>query len=59
MKFKINDLEFKINSLEVELENATTIEERRLKEKQIETKELLLHDLNTQLQRKQSLGKSI
>jgi hypothetical protein len=56
LTLKINGLELEINRYKIDLENAATDEERRHKEKQIETKERLL---NTQLQQKQSLGKSI
>lgn len=42
LKLKINGLELEINGYKIDLENAATDEERIRKEKQIETKELLL-----------------
>jgi hypothetical protein len=46
LALKIARLELEINGYKIDLENAATDKERRRKEKQIETKELLLHDLN-------------
>lgn len=55
-KLKINGLELHIYASKIELESATTDEERRLKDQQIEAKEqektahtLVLHDLKVQL----------
>ena len=59
IKLKINGLKLEINGYKIELENAATDEERRRTKQQIETKEILLHDLYVQLQQKQSSGKSI
>jgi VIT1/CCC1 family predicted Fe2+/Mn2+ transporter len=59
LALKIARLELEINGYKIDLENATTEEERRRKEQHIETKEVLLHDLNAQLEHKQSSGKSI
>ncbi len=45
LALKINLLERELTAYKIELENAATDQERKRKEKQIETKELLLYQL--------------
>jgi hypothetical protein len=59
LKLEIASLKLEIASLKIDLENAATDGKRRRKEQQLETNKVLLHDLNVQLQQKQSSGKSL
>jgi hypothetical protein len=57
LALEIARLKLEINGYKIDLENAATDEERKSHKQDIKSKEVLLHDLNVQLQQKQSSGK--